>query len=211
MTMPLSRHCEGTYQETRSLTTQQGTNSQPQLSRLAASLWTNPGVELVCGSYSPQKQQQKSAGRESMVEHSPSILSSEEKATTFYDLFIVVFHSHKLHCHFCLNWTHEIIKVFFRMLLNIAQHLGRYGCHLLTDRSHAVIFVFIVGKKGEKKTQLMKVKFVVEKYEDNGNVEKRNSVRFFPLDNFVCIWGALVIRQQKEEPVYGIKGETFII
>ena len=41
--MPLSRHSEGTYQETNSHATRKGTLSQS--SQLAEPLWTDPGLK----------------------------------------------------------------------------------------------------------------------------------------------------------------------
>ena len=61
-------------------------SSWPQLSHLAESLWTEPGLssgismrELIS---TLKKKIVKSTGRERMVEHSTKILTSEEKAIT---------------------------------------------------------------------------------------------------------------------------------
>ena len=44
LTMPLCRHSIGTYQETSSHATRQGT-TQPQSSQLVEPLWTDPGLK----------------------------------------------------------------------------------------------------------------------------------------------------------------------
>ena len=69
------------------LTRNSSGNISPMSSQLAEPLWTDPGVK--CGICvrelisTPQKnKKQKNAGREHMVEHSPQILASKEKATT---------------------------------------------------------------------------------------------------------------------------------
>ena len=80
--MPLSRHSVGTYPETSSHATCQGTIGQS--SQLAEPLWTDPvlksGIsvrELI--STSENEKKKKSAGAfETNVEHSPKILASEE-------------------------------------------------------------------------------------------------------------------------------------
>ena len=85
LTMPLSRHSVGTYPEMTSRKLSE--NVWPQLSQLTEPLWTDPGLK--CGistckliSTSKKKEKKKSADGEWMVEHSPKILASEEKATT---------------------------------------------------------------------------------------------------------------------------------
>ena len=45
LTMLMSRHGEGTYQEMNELTCNSSRNTQSQSSKLAESLWTNPGVK----------------------------------------------------------------------------------------------------------------------------------------------------------------------
>ena len=82
LTMPLSKHSVGTYQEMSSHTTCQGTLGQ--LPHLAEPLWTDPGLrsgisvhKLI---YTLKKK--KSAGGDLLVKHSPQILTREEKATT---------------------------------------------------------------------------------------------------------------------------------
>ena len=71
---PLSRHSVGTYQESSSHTTRQGTLSQ--LSQLAEPLWTDPvlksGISL-CELISTKKKK-KIAGRQGTVEHSTNEL-----------------------------------------------------------------------------------------------------------------------------------------
>ena len=60
LTMPLFRHSEGTYQETSSHTTRQGTLGQS--SQVADPLWTDPGVKSgisVCELISTKKKTKK--------------------------------------------------------------------------------------------------------------------------------------------------------
>ena len=68
--MPLSRHSVGTYQETSSHATRQGTLGQSQSSQLVEPLWTDPGLKSeisvhgLISTYTQTKQQRESAGRE---------------------------------------------------------------------------------------------------------------------------------------------------
>ena len=82
LTMPLSRHSVGSYQETSSHVTRKGTLGHSRL-RLAEPLWTDPGLksgisirELI------STLKKKNAGKERIVEHPPKNLAREEKATT---------------------------------------------------------------------------------------------------------------------------------
>ena len=70
--MLLSRHSVGTYQEMSSHATHQGTLGFKS-SQLAEPLWTDPGIR------EELHFENKSAGMEWMIEHSPKILASEEK------------------------------------------------------------------------------------------------------------------------------------
>ena len=83
--MSLSEHSVGTCLETSSHNLLG--NIQPQSSQLAEALWSDPGIksgisvhELI--SASKKKEKKKSADREQLVERSPKILASEERATT---------------------------------------------------------------------------------------------------------------------------------
>ena len=80
LTMPLSRLSVGAYQETGSHATRQGTLSHSRLSSLShCGLILAWRVELLWTNWSQLKR--KGAGRERMVEQTPQILASEEKAT----------------------------------------------------------------------------------------------------------------------------------
>ena len=81
LTMLLSKHSAGTYQETSSHTTRQGTLSQS--SQLAEPLWTDPRLKSWISV--PQLIsiiKKKSTGMEWMVEHSSKILACKDKAST---------------------------------------------------------------------------------------------------------------------------------
>ena len=82
LTMPLSRHSVGAYQETSSHATRQGTLGHSRLSSL--SHWTDSGIKSgisVPELISIEKKKKKSASREWIVEHSPQILAGEGKAS----------------------------------------------------------------------------------------------------------------------------------
>ena len=64
-------------------------NTQPQSSEFAEPLWTDPGLnsginvrELISTSKKKKKERKRSAVGELMVQPSPKIMTSEEKATT---------------------------------------------------------------------------------------------------------------------------------
>ena len=78
LTMPLSRHRMGTYLETCSHATCQGTFSHGQLS-LLSHCGIKSGISVCKLIFTLKKK--KSASREWMVEHSPKTLASKEKAT----------------------------------------------------------------------------------------------------------------------------------
>ena len=83
LTRLLSRHSVGTYQEMSSHATHQGTLGQ--LSELAEPLWTDPGLKggiSVRELISTLKKKKKNAGGEWIVEHSPQILTCNQKSTT---------------------------------------------------------------------------------------------------------------------------------
>ena len=68
--MPLSRQSVGTFPETSSHATCQGTLGHSRLSSMSH-----------CGLILAEKKKKKGAGGESVVEHSPKIMANEEKAT----------------------------------------------------------------------------------------------------------------------------------
>ena len=77
--MPLSRHSVGTDQETSPHTTRQGTRGHSHLSLL--SHWSDPGLK--CGISVHElisTSEKKKAGQEWIVEHSPRLLASKDKA-----------------------------------------------------------------------------------------------------------------------------------
>ena len=112
LTMLLSRHSVGTYPETSLHATCQGVFSHSRLSSLSHyGLILALREELVCASLSRLKK--KNAGREWMVQHSPKILTREEKATTtitFSDLDHI---SRSQECHTVLaeNFISYLIKL----------------------------------------------------------------------------------------------------
>ena len=80
--MPLYRLSVGTYPETSSHATCQGTFSHSRLSSLSH-IWTEPGLKSgisVCELISTSKKKEI-AGGDSTVGHFPQILASGEKAT----------------------------------------------------------------------------------------------------------------------------------
>ena len=83
LTMPLSRHSVGTYQETSSHATHQATLSHSRLrSRSHCGLILAQRVEILRASYIPLKKKKKKAGAERMVDHSSKIIANEDKVTT---------------------------------------------------------------------------------------------------------------------------------
>ena len=72
--MSLSRHSVGTYPETSSHATCQGTLGHSRLSSMS-----HCGLILAKKTTTTKK---KGAGGESVVEHSPKIMANEEKTTT---------------------------------------------------------------------------------------------------------------------------------
>ena len=81
LTMPLSRHSVGTYQETSSYATRQE-NTRPKSFQLVSSLWTDPDVKSGISVRELISTLKKCAGGKRMVEHSPQILAGEKKAFT---------------------------------------------------------------------------------------------------------------------------------
>ena len=81
--MPLSRHCVGTYPEMSPHATCQGTFCHSHLSLLSHCGHTGIRNGISVWELIPTSKKEKAgAGGEWMVEHSPQILVSEEKATT---------------------------------------------------------------------------------------------------------------------------------
>ena len=78
LTIPLSRHSMGTYQE---MSIHAATVILARWATVDQS-WHNEWNKLVQANLHLKQQQQKNAGREWIVKHSPQILASEEKATT---------------------------------------------------------------------------------------------------------------------------------
>ena len=79
LTMPLSRNCLGTYRETSSHATRQGTLGHSRLrslSRLKSGISVSELISTL------KKKEKKSANGEWIVQFSPKILAREEKATT---------------------------------------------------------------------------------------------------------------------------------
>ena len=85
-TMPLSADSAGTSPETSSHATCQGTFGHSRLSSLSHCMWTDPSIksgmsvrELI---FTLTTTTINNTGGESMVEHSPRIMASKEKATS---------------------------------------------------------------------------------------------------------------------------------
>ena len=90
LTMPLSKYSMGSYPETSSHATCQGTHGHSHLTfstRWATMDWSwCKEWKLYAHANLHLQKKKKSAGGEWMVEHSPQILASEEKATTIINL-----------------------------------------------------------------------------------------------------------------------------